>query len=291
MERIRFNMDDEDYTKKDKITITKLMFYMGLGLMFIIAFFGSWYIVQAGNSGILLTLGKVDAVPKDNGFHFKLPIIQSVVKMDIQTQKYEAKASSASKDLQIVSTSVAVNYHLIKDQVPQIFQEIGINYADKIIQPAVQEVVKASTAQFTAEELITNRTQVKLKIDELLHNRLTEKGIIMETTSITNFDFSPEFNQAIESKVTAQQTALKAENDLIRIKVEKEQTITQAEAQAQSVKLKADADAYALSVIRSELEKSSNLIQYRAIEKWNGVLPIYSGNANLPLPIININST
>lgn len=291
MERIRFNMDDEDYTKKDKITTTKLMFYMGLGLMFIIAFFGSWYIVQAGNSGILLTLGKVDAVPKDNGFHFKLPIIQSVVKMDIQTQKYEAKASSASKDLQIVSTSVAVNYHLIKDQVPQIFQEIGINYADKIIQPAVQEVVKASTAQFTAEELITNRTQVKLKIDELLHNRLTEKGIIMETTSITNFDFSPEFNQAIESKVTAQQTALKAENDLIRIKVEKEQTITQAEAQAQSVKLKADADAYALSVIRSELEKSSNLIQYRAIEKWNGVLPIYSGNANLPLPIININST
>jgi regulator of protease activity HflC (stomatin/prohibitin superfamily) len=290
MERIRFNTDDENYTKKEKIAITKLIFYLGLGLMFIIAFFG-WYIVPAGKSGILLTLGKVDAVPKDNGFHFKLPIIQSVVKMDIQTQKYEAKASSASKDLQIVSTSVAVNYHLIKDQVPQIFQEIGINYAEKIIQPAVQEVVKASTAQFTAEELITNRTQVKLKIDELLQNRLKTKGIIMETTSITNFDFSPEFNQAIESKVTAQQTALKAENDLIRIKVEKEQTITQAEAQAQSVKLKADADAYALSVIRSELEKSSNLIQYRAIEKWNGVLPIYSGNANLPLPIININST
>jgi len=116
---------------------------------------------------------------------------------------------------------------------------------------------------------------LKTKIDEMLHARLLERGIVMETTNLVNFDFSEEFNKAIEAKVTAQQVALKAENDLNRIKIEKEQTITQAEAAAQSIKLKADAEAYSLQVIREQLEKNNVLIQYKSIEKWNGNLPVY----------------
>ena len=256
-------------------------------ILVLIIFFGSWYIVHPGQRGILITLGSPSMNARDEGLNFKIALIQNIILMDVKTQKYEADASAASKDLQVVSTKIAVNYHLMPDAVPELYQKTGILYRENIIQPAVQEVVKAATAQYTAEELITRRADVKMKIDELLAPRLLEKRIILETTSITNFDFSAEFNKAIEAKVTAQQTALKAENDLTRIKVEKEQTITQAEAIAQSVRLKADAEAYSLQVIREQLEKNNALIQYKSIEKWNGNLPIYM-MGNTPTPFIQI---
>ena len=279
------------YEKESEVTIGKIITWIFFGficLMAIIAVFSTFYVIGAGERGIILTWGKVDMVAKQPGLHLKIPFAQTVKKMDIQTMKYDADASAASKDLQIVHAKIAVNYHLIPEGVPDLYKNIGMTYEQKIIQPAVQEVVKSATALFSAEELITKRGDVKIKIDELLHTRLSEKGIILETTSITNFDFSEEFNKAIESKVTAQQTALKAENDLTRIKIEKEQTITQAEATAASIKLKADADAYSLQVIREQLEKNSVLIQYKSIEKWNGILPVYMFGGNTVTPFVQI---
>jgi regulator of protease activity HflC (stomatin/prohibitin superfamily) len=267
--------------------IVKIIIFSVLGIILIIGLFSTFYTIGAGERGVILTWGNPSMDAKGPGLHVKIPFAQTVVKMTVQTMKYDADASAASKDLQIVHAKVAVNYHLAPESVPILYRDIGRTYQEKIIQPSVQEVVKASTAQFTAEELITKRAELKVKIDEMLHARLLERGIVMETTNLVNFDFSEEFNKAIEQKVTAQQVALKAENDLTRIKVEKEQTITQAEAQAQAVKLRADAEAYSLQVIREQLEKNNALIQYKSIEKWNGIMPMYM-MGNSPTPFIQI---
>lgn len=271
--------------------VVKIVAWGVIGIIALIALLSIPYQIGAGERGIVLTWGDPSMDAKGPGLHAKVPFAQSVVKMAVQTQKYDADASAASKDLQIVHAKIAVNYHIEPGTVPTLYRDIGIGYEAKIIQPAVQEVVKASTAQFTAEELITKRSEVKNVIDDHLRTRLADRGIVMETTNIINFDFSEEFNKAIEQKVTAQQVALKAENDLNRIKIEKEQTITQAEAIAQGVKLKADAEAYSLQVIREQLEKNNALIQYKTIEKWDGKLSIYSMAGATPLiqiPAMNV---
>jgi regulator of protease activity HflC (stomatin/prohibitin superfamily) len=235
---------------------------------------GFFYIVNAGERGVMLTWGDASTIPKSEGLGFKMPIAQRVVKMSIQTQKYEASATAASKDLQIVTAKIVTNYHLIGDQVPRLYREIGIDYADKVIQPMEQEVVKATTAQYTAEELITKREDVRQAIKNVMTDRLQERGIVVEEISITDFDFSPSFNQAIEAKVTAEQLKLKAERDLERIKIEKEQKIAQAQAEAESLRLQ-------------KQEITPELLTLRAIEKWNGVTPIVVGGG---IPFIDIAS-
>ena len=165
--------------------------------------------------------------------------------------------------------------------------------------PAVQEAVKSATAEYTAEQLIIERAYVKNKIPLLITKRLKEKNLLVGNVSITNFDFSKVFNRAVESKVTALQNALKAKNDLQRIKIEKEQTITRAQAQAKSVEIDANAQAYkitveakskakAIQLIRDELMKDKIIIQYEYLQKWDGVLPKYNANGS-PVPFIDIN--
>lgn len=253
------------------IKIALLLVFIFLGLTII---FGTFYTIPTGHRGIVKTFGAPSMDAKAEGLHLKIPIAQSVTRMSVQTMKYEADSAAASKDLQVVHTKVAVNYHIEPSTVPVIFRDIGVDYEAKIIQPAVQESVKAVTAQFTAEELITKRELVKSQIDEKLHARLSLSNINMETTSITNFDFSDTFNSAIESKVTAEQLKLKAERDLERIKIEAEQTIASARGQAESINL-----------INQELSRSPNYIQYLATTKWNGELPMVTGES---IPMINI---
>lgn len=267
-----------------------------LGII-VITLLSGFYIVGAGERAVVLTWGDPSPVAATEGLHYRIPIAQKIVKLDVKTQKYDASASAASKDLQIVSTNIAVNYHLTPESVPTLYKEIGLDYENRIIQPAVQEVVKASTAQFTAEELITKRSSVKDKIDEGLHERLLKRGIVLETTSITNFDFSAEFNRAIEAKVTAEQNALQAANVVKMKEFEAQQAVATAEGQAESTKrvadaqayakkVVADADAYGLRVVREELSKDNSLIQYRQIEKWSGTLPQFymsSDGASTPM--------
>lgn len=264
---------------------------------------GGWFIVNAGQRGILVTMGAPADNALEEGFHFKTPVLQSVVYMDIQTQKYTASASAASKDLQVVSAEIAVNYHLASDSVVRLYKEIGLDYETRIIQPAVQEVVKSATAHYTAEQLITNRAQVKLEIDNALNERLNQRGIILETTSITNFDFSAQFNQAIEQKVTTEQNALTAKNRLAQVEYEAQQlvakaegerdaAIANAEAQAKTVLLNAESQAKALELQKSQI--TADLLKLREIEvqskyadRWNGQLPMYNLGGNT-LPVLNI---
>jgi regulator of protease activity HflC (stomatin/prohibitin superfamily) len=193
--------------------------------------------------------------------------------MDTRTQKYEASLTAASQDLQDVNTKIAINYHLSPDSVPDIYRTIGVNYADKVIYPLEQESNKAATAQFTAEQLVTKREQVKEMMKTTLQEKLAPRGIIVEEISIVDFAFSPSFSQAIEAKVTAEQNALGAKNKLEQIKYEAEQRVTQA---------KGEADAIAIQAQAITAQGGKDYVSLQAIQKWNGVLPIYTGGGVVP---------
>jgi len=238
-------------------------------------------VVGAGYRGVIMDWGAVNTdVVLSEGLHFIVPIQQSVVQLTVQIQKEEAKTTAASKDLQDVSTEVTLNYHVNPERANKVYQELRLESTERIIRPAIQEAVKASTAQFTAEDLIVKRAVVKDKIEEVLSNTLIVNGIIVDRVSITEFKFSPKFTAAIEAKQEAEQLALKAENDLIRIKVEAEQRVTQAKAEADAILLEATAKAEALKLQR--LEVSELLNQYKAIEKWDGELPMFVGGDAIP---------
>lgn len=260
--------------------IFKLIFIGVFAIFLIVAFFNSWYTVNAGEKALLITFGSPSDVTYGEGLHLKIPFIQKITKMSIQTQKFEADASAASKDLQIVTTHVATNYRIDTNSVTSIFRTIGINYGAVIIQPMEQEAVKATTAQFTAEELITKREEVRLKIRELLKERLGVRGIIVEEVSITNFDFSASFNAAIENKVTMAQNALAAQNKLEQIKFEAQQVEAAAIGQKNAKIATAQGDAEAIKIIQTQLSSSPQYINFLAMQKWDGKLSLVSGSTN-----------
>lgn len=267
-----------EFTEFSKVIKRTVGIVLG-GLLIIIILFGTFYMIDAGEVGVLLTFGEVNPVVSEPGLHAKIPIAQSVIKLETRTQKYESEGSAASKDLQIVTAKVATNFHIQGSMAPNIYQEMGINYAERVIQPLEQEILKATTAKFTAEELITKREEVRLAMKDELEARLQPRGVIVEEIAITNFDFSPSFNQAIEAKVTAEQLKLKADRDLERIRVEAEQKVTQATAEAEALKLQKEQVTPELVQLRT-IE-----MQLKAIEKWDGILPQVTGSA---VPFINI---
>ena len=247
-----------------------------IGVIAMSVIFGSFGTIGAGERGILLQFGAVKDKVFDEGLYFKVPFIQSVVKMDVKMQKDEVPASASSKDLQVVTSKIALNYHLDPDSVNTIWQEVGKNYNSRIIAPSIQEAVKSVTAKFTAEELITRREEVKEQIKENLAKRLMENSIIVDEFNIIDFFFSPAFNEAIEAKVTAEQLKLKAERDLERIKIEKEQMIAAAEGKARAIQIEAQA-----------LKANAKVVELRWIEKWDGKTPTYWGEAS---PFFGINN-
>ena len=269
------NEYDDEYPKKRIITTSVLVI---LALIVIILLFGSFYIISAGERGILLTFGKVDLAAKGEGLHFKLPLIQKIIKMDVKTLKYEADLTAASRDLQDVNTKIAINYHIVPELTPEIYRNIGINYAEKIIYPYEQETNKAITSQFTAEELITKRDSVRERMKTELKAKLQERGIIIEEISIINFAFSPSFAAAIENKVTQEQNALAAKNKLEQIKYEAEQRVAQA---------KGEADAIAIQAQAIQTTGGQSYLTLKWIEKWNGQVSIVNGGN----PIIDLRGT
>jgi len=225
---------------------------------------------------VLLTFGKPDMEAKGEGLHFKLPLVQSVKRMDVKTLIYSQQVQSASTDLQVVGTKVALNYRLVPEQAPAMYKEVGMDYEATIILPVIHETVKSCTAMYKAEELITKREAVKAQIDSMLKSRLVDRHIVVETVSITDFDFSENFNAAIEAKVTAEQTALAAKNKLEQVKYEAEQTVAKAKAEAEAIRIQAEA-------ITSQGGK--DYVQLKAVEQWDGKMPVYTGPV---LPFLDV---
>ncbi|OGH67796.1 MAG: hypothetical protein A3C15_02845 [Candidatus Magasanikbacteria bacterium RIFCSPHIGHO2_02_FULL_50_9b] len=230
--------------------------------------------VGAGERGVRLRFSAVTSDVIDEGFYFKIPFIEEVIIMDVKTQKDQVKAQAASRDLQTVTAEVAVNFHITPDAVATVYQTIGEDYKFRVIDPAVQESVKASTAQFTAEELITRREDVREKVLGLLVSKMQSYGILIDGFNIIDFDFSKSFNQAIESKVTAEQDALAAKNRLEQVKFEADQRIAEAKGKAEAIRVESEA-----------LNQNPQILKLRTIEKWDGNLPTVTGGA---VPFVNI---
>lgn len=247
-----------------------------VGALILLAFFMTPVsVVPAGSRGVLTTLGKPSEEIFSEGVHFKIPFIQQMYMMDVRINKSEGEGDAASKDLQQVHAKVVVNYHLDPMSAAKGFRDVGQSteeIAARILEPARPEAVKAVTAQFTAEELITKRTQVRDLIASLLREKMNRHGLVLDEFAIVNFSFSPSFTTAIEAKVNAEQEKLKAERDLMRIRVEAEQKITSAKAEAESLRLQRQ-------------EVTPDVLALRSIEKWDGHLPQFTGGA---VPMLDV---
>jgi len=249
-------------------------------------------VVDAGNRGILVQFGNVDTdVSLDEGLHFVVPFRDNVVQIEVRTQKIVESATSASKDLQDVSTQVALNYHVNPDRAQVLYQQLGPDYSNRVIIPAIQESVKQVTARFNAEELITNRETVKNQIEEQIKARLAPYNVVVDALSITEFAFSPQFTRAVEAKVEAQQRALQAQNELRRIQIEAQQNeaqaigeqkanIARAEGIKQSNVLQAEGEAQAITIIDQQLRNNPTYLEWLKATKWDGVLPLVTGGGS-----------
>jgi len=241
-------------------------------------------IVDAGHRGVLLHWNAVDVsvAPLDEGLHFVVPFQDQVVNMEVRTLLFVKGTSSASKDLQTVTTEVTVNYAPAPESVNTLFKEVGLNYQNRIIAPAVEEVVKQVTANYNAEELITKRPLVKSDIETEITKRLNIFNIQTQVISITDFQFSQLFSQAIESKVEAEQKALKAENDLRRIEVEALQAEATAKGVAAANVAQANGEAEAIRVINEALINNPDYLEWLKTQAWDGKLPLVVGQGGTP---------
>ncbi len=248
--------------KKISLTIGAVV----LGLFLLVLVFSAIGTVNAGERGVLVQFGAVTGKVFDEGLYFKIPFVQEVVRIDVKVQKSEVGADASSKDLQVVNSRVALNFKLDPNKVADLYQSVGRSYEDRLIDPSVQESVKAATAKYTAEELITKRGEVRDEIKRNLKEKLEPHGILVDEFNIVDFAFSTSFNHAIEEKVTAEQQALAARNKLEQVKFEAEQKIAEAKGRAEGIRIESEA-----------LKTNDKILEMRFIEAWDGKLPVVMG--------------
>lgn len=254
---------------------------IGIIIIGIIIFFSSITTVPTGFVGIKTRFGQVQQEMIQEGFNFKTPFIEKIVKIDCRTQKFEVTTEASSKDLQKVSNiKIVVNYNVDKSKANSIYKEVGVDYQTILIQPAILESIKQGMSQYTAEELITKRSEVANIIMSLLKEKLEQKGVLITALNITDLSFSKEFDKAVEDKQIVEQETQKAQYELEKAKVENEKKIENAKADAEVMKQqnKEITDEY---LKLKELE-----VQQKIIEKWDGKLPTTTSDT---IPFLNIN--
>jgi len=251
-----------------KIFNKKIYVIVTCFVLALIVLLSSFTTIKTGEVGVKVRFGKVVSTPTKEGVNFKIPFIERIERVNIKVQKIEITATSASKDLQDVNESVAINYRVDKDNATDLYKNVGNNYRDTILEPAIKESIKSVTSEYTAEELITKRTEVSKKCLDTLQNKVEKYGIIIDDFNITNFNFSDEFNKAIEEKQVAEQKVLTAKQELEKEKIEAEKKIVSAEAEKKANELK-------------EKSLTENIIKEKFIEKWDGKLPTVTGGNNM----------
>lgn len=255
---------------------------LGVGLLIVVIvviIFSSYTIVGPGHRGVVVMLGRVEETTLGEGFHLVVPpVLRQVVAVDVRTKKLEVDAEAASSDLQLIQVQGILNYHLNPQDVSSLYREVGLDYESIIIAPAMQEAIKAATAQYRVERILVERAVIKERIVELLVARLAENDIVVDEFSLANVDFSDEFNAAIERKQVAEQAALQkqyelqaAEKDveiaLARAEGEKKAAVIAAEGRAEARKVEAEAEANALQLIAQQLRGNPDLIRYEWANK------------------------
>jgi len=293
---------------EDEIDLEKLKTNLASGLVKIVGVVilllilwnvvtGVIFLVPAGHAGIVFNRmeGGVKQFSYGEGWHFMIPILESASVMDCRVQRVDTTATAASKDLQDVNTVIAFNYHADKSRAHVIYQQVGYEYDKRIVEPAIEESVRAVTARYTAEELVTKREQVSSDIKDLLSQKMSSFNILVDAFNVMNFKFSDQFAQAIEGKQTAEQNALKEKNVLTQKQIQAQQVaaeaeglknaaILQANGTATAKLLTAAAEAKAIEMQGEALRNNPDVIRLRQIEKWDGKVPqIALGQNSMPL--------
>lgn len=288
----------EDYTNEELRNMSyddrerlKLNYYIRKGtkytvigiciIFLIITLFSSFKAIPTGYVGVKTRFGKVQDDVIQEGLNTKVPYIEKIVKIDCRTQKIELESATATKDLQEVTFKIAVNYNITKQTANELYRTTGISYQDIIVNPAILESIKAVTAQYKADELITKRSDVSNKMQETLKNKIENKGFNVIDFNIIDLDFSAEYNQAIEKKQVAEQQAKQAEYELQKAKVENEKKIENAKAEAEVMRQQNK------EITDKTLELKRLETQQKLIEKWNGTLPTTTSDD--VLSIFNVN--
>ncbi len=255
---------------------------VGVGVfvaIMIIVILNPLVVVNAGERGVVLNWGAFQGGVMEPGLHFRVPLMQDIVKINVQTEKLSLKDSAAySHDLQVVNVESALTYNIDPKEVGLLYSEVGPSYEEKIISPNLEASVKQVYAHYTAEELLSKRGEVQTEIEDTFKKTVEGRHIIVQHYALVNETFSNDFENAIEQKQIAEQSALKAKNDLNRIKIESEQRVTQASAEAQAIKIQAEA---------IQQQGGAEYVQLQAIAKWDGKLPtqMLSGGT---VPFINL---
>jgi len=292
MPRISNDYERNDYERNLAIKQIKRISYSivaGICLLILLIFlFGSWYTVEAGQRVIVLTFRSPSESIQGPGLHFKIPLAQSIIRMNVRTQTIRfdneqgkgditeySSLFAASQDLQDVQIATVVNYHIEEKDVLQIYKQYGDmnSYQENILEPIIRDSVKTMSAQYTAEDLVKKRAEYNEKVAGLLASRFESKSALFERVSIVNFQFSDEFTKAIERKVTAEQDALTAKNKLEQVKYEAQQRIEQAKGEAEAIRIQAQS---------INQQGGQSYVQLQAISHWDGKLPIVMGSNTVP---------
>lgn len=245
-----------------------------LGFVLFLTVLSSFYTVKSTERGVLSTFGKIHDKAVGDGLHIKIPYIQSVQKVNVQQKKFDGTENSYTRDVQTSEVTYTINYDLVTENVSLLIKKVGNDYHTRIVEPYIRSAVKSSFGNFNATQIVENRDKVRAQIENKLRETLDGRYFTNIHFQLVNIDFDDEFETAIKEKQVAEQNALKAKNVTIQIEEQAKQTKIKAEAEAEAIRIKANA-----------LEKNPKLVEYEAVQKWDGKLPEYTGGA---VPFINI---
>ncbi len=247
---------------------------LGLALVVLLVF-TSFYTIKSTQRGILSTFGKIHPEPVDDGLHIKIPFIQTVRKVNIQQKKHDGEESAYTRDVQTAMVRYTINYDIVKHNVSNLYANIGGDYHERIVVPYIRSAMKEAFGNFAATEIVENRDEIRVEIEKLIRKAVDSNYFYNIQFQLTNIDFDDEFELAIREKQVAEQNALKAKNVTVQV-----------EEQAKQTKIKAEADAEAIRIKANALERNPKLVEYEAVQKWNGELPTYMmGDA---VPFLNL---
>lgn len=272
----------ENNNSKMKIGFTAVLMLVAFVAVTLI---DGFTIISPGERGVVVRLGQVKVnTSLTEGFHFKLPWLDHIDRINVQIRKYEAASMDASsKDLQTVTTSCIVNYRVNPAKAAQIRQQLGLGeevLEITALQPALSETIKAVTARYDATQLISQRAEVSTAMKDVFQkklNTLISEAFIVSEFAITDFSFSKTFTDAIEAKVRANESAKRAENEVRESKAKAEQRIATARGEAESIRIRAQAEADAIKLRATAFRENPEVLQLNVVQKWDGKLPLVVG--------------
>ena len=287
--------------KEGNVAVGKIIAVVIVIILVVSAALGSFVVIPAGHTGVTVTFGKVSEQVLQEGIHFKVPFAQEIVQIDNRIVKLEVSTEAFSKDLQTVSTVLAVNYRIAKNMSYSIYKEVGAAFEEVLVTPAVNEALKAVVAQYTASDLVSSRSEVSVRLDSELNEKLNARGIYVEDLNIIDWDFSPEYIAAVEAKQVAEQTLIKtkteqeqqiviaeaeAQKQVIAAEAEAKSALITAEAGAERIKIEAEAQAEANRILAASVTKE--LIDYETVVNWDGKLPSVVLGENGGSPLVSV---